>query len=99
MDKLLKRDQDSVDKICGSLRCPRAPIDESYCEHYSLISYPDLLTLRASGYEITLLFCGTLYILSTGTLPFESVDEIPKCNRSNESYRAVLFYMVPIFMF
>ena len=24
-------------------------------------------------------------------LAFESVDEIPKCNHSNESYRAVLY--------
>ena len=36
------------------------------------------------------LSCGTVYYSAQGGSPFESVDEILKCDHSNESYWAVL---------
>ena len=51
-----------------------------------LVKYPRVLSVKPSNKVYVLLFI----VLHKVVLTFESVDEIQKCDHSNESYQAVL---------
>ena len=47
------------------------------------------MTIQTKGYKQYFLWCCFIMLYKV-VLTFESVDEILKCNHSNESYQAVL---------